>query len=146
MNSPKEERSFRALSQEARGELHFVEALFGPPVYQEGVLTFTVKNFCITEDNPLNKTGQPLWIKDGTIQCLGVVSSERLLVPHMQKGDKLDFGEPQRVADVAPSSFESTSNLPEIITFELEGRMESPRAGVLSWIIKCASVNLLIND
>lgn len=144
MNGPNEQKYFPKLSEQAREELHFVEALFGSPVHQDGSLTFSVKNFCITEDNPINKTGQPLWIKDGVIQCLGVISSERVIVPHIQRGELLDFGEQKKIIDVASPSEESSP--PTLVTLELEGRMETPRAGVLSWVIKCASVNLVIND
>ncbi len=144
MKELKQERAFKELSAEAREELHFVEAWFGPPTCQDGSLKFTVRNFCITEDNPINQTGHPLWIEEGTIECLGVMCSERVIVPHIRRGDKLEFGPKETISDLPPSTGESTPTPPTIVTFELEGRMEKPQAGVLSWVIKCSAVSLTI--
>jgi hypothetical protein len=138
--------SYKGLSEQARNELHFVEAVFGAPEHRGERLAFNVKNFCITKDNPINRTGQDLWIKDGTIECLGIVSSVRNLVPHIHREGKLEFGKEHEIEDVNEPAGMARADSSHLITFELEGRMESPPAGVLSWTIKCSSVNLTIRE
>lgn len=146
MANGNDKKVFENLSPQAIEELHFVEATFGQPHLHDGKLTFKVKNFCIMEDNPINSTGLPLWVKNGVVECSGVVRSERVIVRHLYQDGKLEFGPAESVQDIQTQPCAGGGDPSGLIHFELEGRMENPPSGVLRWVISCSAVNLTLSD
>ncbi len=133
----------RNLTPKILEDFHFTDTEFSNIQYENGNLTFNIKNCCILPESELNPSKTPLWISSGKICCSNVSYSERTCAPQIPETN--DFGEIFTSNDGVESA-ERNEIDGNLITLEMEGYIKSPPIAITNWIVKCQTIDLDIHQ
>lgn len=137
---PRNANGFGIPTEAALDNVHFTEARFSDLRVTEDAIDVVVENCCLMGNHPANPSSGPLWIEKAILLFSEVACSSRDIAKYNGDGA---LKPPVLVVDI-PEKADSRGSREGLRVDDLDGRMKTPEAVIVSWRIVYKSATIAL--